>query len=518
MAQNLQVTARSGLNIRRFPVNNADRLAAMPSGMVVEPLDPLVWNGKWRRIKATFSSNGVVEGYSAVDHLQAVSARASNTVAVAPAPSPKPPSSDLTQARDGVSSYALRQLKPLTPVWKARAEVNELHAKFFERVQALLETCRRRNLRFRLFEAYRQPDRQAHLFSGEQKVTNADAWQSMHNYGLAADIILDVPGVGGWETGTIGRHDYMRDWLAMRDIARSSGLHVLTRRDGTDYDFPHVQMPDTAWRDLQAGQFPSDGGAVWAANLLRNIKAYPRGAPTRLDRLEHGSAPLNTNGDLQDEGDEETSSSDPTDPATPLPLSRKEVLRQAVPASRVAGLFHPTAAENVERYLPLVLDALQEEGLDDWPHIITALGTIMAETASFKSIAEDKSKYNTDPGGAPFAKYDFRTDIGNNAEGDGFKYRGRGFVQLTGKDNYKRYGDRLGIDLENDPDKALEPNVAARILAAFMKDKQERIERAWASENWRDARAAVNGGSHGLDAFKSVVTSARTLFDWSKSI
>jgi len=300
LGQNLQVTARSGLNIRRFPVETADRLAAMPKGMVVEPLDPLVWNGRWRRIRATFSSNGIVEGYSALDYLSPVDARASNTVPVAPAPSLKPPSEELSDARANVSGFALRQLHPLTPVGTARRYENELHQAFLERVRDLLDRCRRRNLKFRLFEAYRQPDRQADLFSSGRDVTKADAWQSMHNYGFAADIILNVHGVNPWETGTVNGHDYMRDWMTMRDFAREAGLHVLTDSSGRDYDFPHVQMPGLDWRGLNGGAFPPGGGPTWAANLLRNIKAYPRGAPTEIGALDHGGAAGGPEGEAGD--------------------------------------------------------------------------------------------------------------------------------------------------------------------------------------------------------------------------
>jgi len=54
--------------------------------------------------------------------------------------------------------------------------------------------------------------------------------------------------------------------------------------------------------------------------------------------------------------------------------------------------------------------------------------------------------------------------LGNTKAGDGFKYRGRGFVQLTGKANYRMAGRKLNANLLRDPDLALEPEMAAHIL------------------------------------------------------
>lgn len=59
--------------------------------------------------------------------------------------------------------------------------------------------------------------------------------------------------------------------------------------------------------------------------------------------------------------------------------------------------------------------------------------------------------------------------MGNTEEGDGVKYCGRGLVQLTWKNNYQKYTDILGIDLVNEPDLALDTDVAVSILVHGMK-------------------------------------------------
>jgi predicted chitinase len=53
---------------------------------------------------------------------------------------------------------------------------------------------------------------------------------------------------------------------------------------------------------------------------------------------------------------------------------------------------------------------------------------------------------------------------GNTTEGDGVKYRGRGFVQLTWKDNYQKMKDKFNVDLVNSPEKALEHELAIKIM------------------------------------------------------
>jgi putative chitinase len=69
------------------------------------------------------------------------------------------------------------------------------------------------------------------------------------------------------------------------------------------------------------------------------------------------------------------------------------------------------------------------------------------------------------------AVYGYLTSVGksngNTAPGDGYKYRGRGLNQITFKNNYKFYGDKIGVDLVNNPDRLNELPIAAAAAAAF---------------------------------------------------
>ena len=167
----------------------------------------------------------------------------------------------------------------------------------------------------------------------------------------------------------------------------------------------------------------------------------------------------------------------------------------------VSRLFPATKPANIARYLPYIEAALGVAELTDRAMVVGALGTIRAETEGFVPISEFQSKYNTPPGGAPFSLYDRK--IGNQGPGDGARYRGRGFVQLTGRANYHTYGAKLGCDLEGMPDLANAPEVAALLLAVFLADKAKPFREAVAKNRLDLARKLVNGGSHGLASFKS---------------
>jgi len=185
-----------------------------------------------------------------------------------------------------------------------------------------------------------------------------------------------------------------------------------------------------------------------------------------------------------------------------LGLDKPRPLALQLDLASVRQLFPATKPSNIARYLPYVCAALAALGLSDRPMILAALGTIRAESEGFLPISEYPSQFNTKPGLPPFSAYDGR--LGNTAPGDGARFRGRGFVQLTGKANYKTYSERIGIDLLGNPDWANAPEVASLLLASYLADHADAMRKALAAGNHAAARKLVNGGSHGLDRFKSV--------------
>lgn len=90
-------------------------------------------------------------------------------------------------------------------------------------------------------------------------------------------------------------------------------------------------------------------------------------------------------------------------------------------------------------------------------------------------------------------RYEGKHELGNNQGGDGFKYRGRGYVQLTGRANYHKAGKILGVDLEHNPDLALEPEVAVRILVQGMEEGWFTGKSLHSYEEYHDMRRIING-------------------------
>src|ERR1700733_1041449 len=167
----------------------------------------------------------------------------------------------------------------------------------------------------------------------------------------------------------------------------------------------------------------------------------------------------------------------------------------------VSQMFPVTPIGNIKANLPPVLDALVSAELPDRAMVLMALGTIRAETESFVPISEAQSRFNTSPSGHPFDLYDNRRDLGNTGAPDGANFRGRGFVQLTGRANYTHYASEISVDLVTNPELANDPQVAAKLLARFLGDREDRIREVLATNDLATARRLVNGGSNGLDRF-----------------
>lgn len=141
-----------------------------------------------------------------------------------------------------------------------------------------LDELARSDISFRLFETYRTPERQKLLKAKRPKVSNAGPWQSMHQYGLAVDFVINVRGVNPWSTK--GEH---RKWWDLLHIAGERyGLKPIRGRNGRLLELPHMQLISYSWRDCKVGNYPAGGDDQWVDNLHEAARRYPKGAPKLL--------------------------------------------------------------------------------------------------------------------------------------------------------------------------------------------------------------------------------------------
>jgi len=101
--------------------------------------------------------------------------------------------------------------------------------------------------------------------------------------------------------------------------------------------------------------------------------------------------------------------------------------------------------------------------------------------------------------------------MGNTEDGDGFKYRGRGVLQLTGKDSYIFCGQALKLDLMDNPDLLLEP-MNAMLSAGWFWNKRG-LNAAADVSGWEEVTRKINGGVLGLDDRIAKITKALQILE-----
>lgn len=156
-------------------------------------------------------------------------------------------------------------------------------------------------------------------------------------------------------------------------------------------------------------------------------------------------------------------------------------------------------ASGLESYLEEFLDANGPKTFRNWGPVCKAaiMAQCYVESAGFTTLREY---------GSPdyFRKYDpdRRKDAaanGNTQIGDGAKYKGRGFIQLTWKNNYQRAGKFIGQDLVSNPEAAEQKETAAKLALWYFQKERPHVDRGNSWGNIVAVTRAVNGGTNHID-------------------
>jgi len=147
-------------------------------------------------------------------------------------------------------------------------------------------------------------------------------------------------------------------------------------------------------------------------------------------------------------------------------------------AAGAQGLYSGPAGKigniDVERLVNAVDAPYRKAARQHWPHIVAEaqkqgisnkaqLAYILATTVHESGAGAHMEEF------ASGSAYEGRRDLGNTQSGDGRRYKGRGYVQITGRTNYRDWSRRLGVDLVGNPNAAKDPATAAKILVGGMK-------------------------------------------------
>lgn len=182
------------------------------------------------------------------------------------------------------------------------------------------------------------------------------------------------------------------------------------------------------------------------------------------------------------------------------------------------------------KWLEPLKETFEKYGIDTNKRQAAFIGQCMHESGNFKLLEENlnysakaliatwPSRFPTEEMANQYARnpekiankvYGGRMGNADESSGEGWKYRGRGIKQLTGKENYERCGSGLGVDLVGNPDLLLDPKYAALSAGWF-----------WNKHNLNDLAdkadietmtKRINGGLLGLDARKAAIAKAESI-------
>lgn len=148
--------------------------------------------------------------------------------------------------------------------------------------------------------------------------------------------------------------------------------------------------------------------------------------------------------------------------------------------------------DRARRFCPYIVAAMIEFDIDTPAQQAAFLAQIGHESGNLRWTVELWGPTEAQ------TRYEGRVDLGNLKLGDGFRFRGRGLIQTTGRANYARAGNALGIDLETFPDLLAEPGLASRSAGCFWRSRN--LGPIAESGDFERLTRKINGGLNGYAA------------------
>ena len=155
------------------------------------------------------------------------------------------------------------------------------------------------------------------------------------------------------------------------------------------------------------------------------------------------------------------------------------------------------SAARLATFFPFLSDAIGEFDIAQPPRAAAFIAQLAHESGQLRFMEEIWGPTPAQRRYEPPGK--LSDALGNTETGDGKRFKGRGPIQITGRANYRRYGDLLGVDLIADPPRAALPDVAFRIASLYWSKKGlNELADQVTREAFREITRRINGGFNGL--------------------
>ena len=274
---------------------------------------------------------------------------------------------------------------------------------------------------------------------------------------------------------------------------------------------------------------------VQAGDTLGKIAAKTLGSASRYMEIAEANNMDNPNNirvgqvlnipGTEDDAPAEAPAPAPAVEATQAPSGGGELITQA----QLEQIMPQAQPDRIQRYTPALNAELEKYQINTPLREAHFIAQIAHESGNFRWVVENLNysaaalrsvfgKYFPDDATAEaYARqpekianrvYADRMGNGDEASGDGWKYKGRGLIQLTGKDNYTNFGKASGIDAVNNPDLLAEDANAAVSAAGWFWDMRKLNQYADADDILTITKR-INGGTNGLEDRKEFLARAK---------
>ena len=179
-------------------------------------------------------------------------------------------------------------------------------------------------------------------------------------------------------------------------------------------------------------------------------------------------------------------------------------------SEQLQSIMPGLSAKRNGELLPFLQAAMAEFAIEAPARAAAFLAQLAHESGQFRFMEEIWGPTSAQQRYEPAST--LATTLGNTEPGDGKRFKGRGPIQITGRANYRRFGDLLGVGLVSEPARAAVPELAFRIAGLFWSKKglNELADQA-TPDAFREITRRINGGFNGLEDRRKFYAAACTV-------